>query len=517
MNNYEIRMLVLRQFPIRNSQFIIRNSQFVIRNSQFVIKNMAYTQNTLIIRRELIASLADMLKRGTLAEEIDYLPIKRSPRNEPPARRCCIHKERAVTKYKLLPLMGHAIDNENEDELKPLSSYAREALNRDKPGKDILTVVDESCAGCVEANYVVTNLCRGCVASPCVANCPKDAVSIQDNHQAKIDPSKCINCGICEKACPFHSIVYIPVPCEKACPVGAIAKNERGIEVIDYDKCIYCGKCIAACPFGSIFEVSHLMDVWNAMTRGEEVVAIVAPAIMGQYKSEAGKIMAAIKAIGFTDVLEVARGAMDTSYHEARELKEKMDAGEALMTTSCCPAYTNLTFKHLKDLQPFVSHTGSPMHYSAIRAKEQYPDAKVVFIGPCVAKREEAVRDQGVDYVMTFEEIDGIFAGLDINVDEMEPLSLDESITLENRNYAVSGGVTEAVKAEGLELDYEMMRINGLNKKNIGILRAAAKGKTKAKFIEVMACEGGCIAGPSAHIAPEQSGRILQKNIAEIN
>jgi len=474
---------------------------------------MAYTQNTLIIRKELIASLADMVKRGKLSEEIDYLPIKRTPRNQGSTRRCCVHKERAVTKYKLLPLLGHTIDSRNEDELKPLSAYTQEAKERKEPSKDILTVVDEACTGCVEANYVVTNLCRGCVASPCVANCPKDAVSILDSHQAKIDPNLCINCGICEKACPFHSIVYIPVPCEKACPVGAISKDERGIEVIDYDKCIFCGKCIQACPFGSIFEVSQMVDVWNAMTRGEEVVAIVAPAIMGQYKSAPGKIMAAIKEIGFTDVLEVARGAMDTSYHEARELKEKMEAGASLMTTSCCPAYTNLTYKHVKDLQPFVSHTGSPMHYSAIRAKEQYPNAKVVFIGPCVAKREEAVRDKGVDYVMTFEEIDGIFAGLEIDVEQMEPKEMDESITFENRNYAVSGGVTNAVLAEGLELDYEMMKINGINKKNIAILRAAAKGKTTAKFIEVMACEGGCIAGPSAHIAPEKSGRILAKNI----
>lgn len=473
---------------------------------------MAYTQNTLIIRKELIASLADMVKRGKLVEEIDYLPIKRSPRDKAAARRCCIHKERAVTRYKLMPLLGH-MPSEEVDELKPLSAYAKEAMEREAPSKNILTVVDEACTGCVEANYVVTNLCRGCEASPCVVNCPKDAVSLQDNHQAKIDSSACINCGICEKACPFHSIVYIPVPCEKACPVAAISKDERGIEVIDYDKCIYCGKCITACPFGSIFEVSHMMDVWKTIKQEKEIVAIVAPAIMGQYRSEPGKIMAAIKALGFTDVLEVARGAMDTSYHEARELKEKMEAGESLMTTSCCPAYTNLTFKHLKDLQPFVSHTGTPMHYSALRAKAQYPDAKVVFIGPCVAKREEAIRDKGVDFVMTFEEIDGIFAGLDIEVDKMEPLEIDQSITFENRNYAISGGVTNAVMAEGIELDYEMLKINGINKKNIALLRAASRGKTSAKFIEVMACEGGCIAGPSAHIAPEKSGRILAKNI----
>lgn len=477
---------------------------------------MAYTQNTNIIRHELIASLADMIKRDKVEEEIDYLPITRNPRNTEASRRCCIHKQRAVVRNKLLPLLGHVVKNTDEDELKTLSSYAKDAKERKMPSKEILTVVDESCTGCVKANYVVTNLCRGCVASPCVANCPKDAVEIQSNHQAKIDTDKCINCGICKKACPFHTIVYIPVPCEEACPVKAIEKDERGIEVIDYDKCIYCGKCMTACPFGSIFEVSHMMDIWKNIKQEKEVVAIVAPAIMGQYKQAPGKILAAIKALGFVDVIEVAKGAMDTSKNEAAELKEKMEGGQKLMTTSCCPAYTNLVYKHIPEMKPFVSHTGSPMHYAAIIAKERYPDAKVVFIGPCVAKREEAIRDQGVDYILTFEELDGILTGWDIKIEDMEPLVMDDKITQENRNYAVSGGVTNAVIAEGLQLDYEMIRINGIDKKSITLLKMAAKGKSKANFIEVMACEGGCIAGPAAHTAPEKSGRILKNNLDSI-
>lgn len=477
---------------------------------------MAYTQNTNIIRHELIASLADMIKRDKVEEEIDYLPIDRNPRNSEASRRCCIHKQRAVTRDKLLPLLGHVVKNNDEDELKLLSSYAKEAKERPNPTTNILTVVDESCTGCVKANYVVTNLCRGCVASPCVVNCPKDAVKIQSNNQAQIDSDKCINCGICQKACPFHTIIYIPVPCEEACPVKAIEKDERGIEVIDYDKCIYCGKCMTACPFGSIFEVSHMMDIWEDIKKEQEVVAIVAPAIMGQYKQAPGKILASIKALGFVDVIEVAKGAMSTSSNEAAELKEKMEGGQKLMTTSCCPAYTNLVYKHIPDMKPFVSHTGSPMHYAAIIAKERYPNAKVVFVGPCVAKREEAIRDKGVDYILTFEELDGILTGWGIDMANIEPLEMDNSITHENRNYAVSGGVTNAVLAEGLQLDYEMMRINGIDKKSISLLKMAAKGKSKANFIEVMACEGGCIAGPAAHTAPEKSGRILKNNIDQL-
>jgi [FeFe] hydrogenase (group B1/B3) len=466
----------------------------------------------MIIRRELIAKIAGLLKSGELLEKIDRIPLEISPRKRKSKLRCCIYKERAVAKYKLMPLLG-ILPEEELDELMPLSAYARMAMERENPRTEILTVVDEACTACVDTSYIVTNLCRGCVASPCQMNCPRNAISFGNNGQANIDPEKCINCGVCKNVCPYHSIVYVPVPCEEACPVSAIHKDEFGVEHIDDSKCIYCGRCVNACPFGSIFEVSHMMDIYKSIQHGDQVIALPAPSIMGQFDCETGKLISALKMLGFHDVVEVALGAMETASKEAIELKERLENGQQFMTTSCCSAYMQTVDKHLNQLKPFVSHTLSPMHYAAKIARARYPEAKIVFIGPCIAKRKEAIEDQNVDFVMTFEELGAFFKGFDISIDQCESSVLN-SITKESRGFGLSGGVIEAVKAEGLKIDIKAVQIEGLNKKSMSLLKAFCKGKGTGNFIEVMACEGGCIAGPSSHIDPLK-GKNQYKNILD--
>ncbi len=460
---------------------------------------MAFTNNVMIVRHKLLADLVRLWKNDQLIDKIDRLPIELSPRKTKPLGRCCVHKERAVWKYKSLPLLGLDMTDEH-DELTPLSAYARQALERSKIEKDnILCVIDEACSSCVQVNYEITNLCKGCVARSCYMNCPKGAVRFQKNGQAIIDHDTCISCGICHKSCPYHAIVYMPIPCEEACPVKAISKNKNGIEHIDESKCIYCGKCLNACPFGAIFEVSQSFDVLQHLRRGDKMVAIIAPAILGQFKAPVEKVYGAFREIGFSEVVEVAQGAMMTTSHEAKELKEKLAEGQAFMTTSCCPSYTELVEKHLPDMKPYVSDTGTPMYYTARIAKEQFPDAKIVFVGPCVAKRKEARGDECVDFVLTFEEIGSIFAGLDIKVEEATPFSVMQTSVREAHGFAQSGGVTGAVKAYLREEadQLEAIQIADINKKNIALLRACAKtGKANGQFIEVMACEGGCITGP---------------------
>lgn len=474
---------------------------------------MAYVNNTMIIRRDLLAKVAGYLKNGELFDKIDRIPLEISPRKRKSQLRCCIYKERAVVKYKLMPILG-ILPEEETDELTPLAEYAKSALAREKPRSEILTVVDEACTACIDTSYIVTNLCRGCVASPCQINCPRNAISFGKNGQANIDPDKCINCGICKDVCPYHSIVYVPVPCEEACPVGAIKKDENGVEHIDDSKCIYCGKCVNACPFGSIFEVSQVIDIFKAILNGEQVIALPAPSIMGQFNNETGKLISALKKLGFYDVVEVALGAMETTQNEAIELKERLEAGQQFMTTSCCSAYVQTVDKHLNQLKPYISHTRSPMHYAAKIARERFPEAKTVFIGPCIAKRKEATEDPNVDFVMTFEELGAFFKGFDIVIDECEYSSLD-TITKESRGFGRAGGVIEAVKATGLQVDIKAVQIEGLNKKSMSLLKGFCKGKGTGNFIEVMACEGGCIAGPSSHVDPAK-GKNLYKNAIDV-
>lgn len=477
---------------------------------------MAFTNNVMIVRHKLLAKLVNLWKEGKLIETIDRLPIELSPRRSHTLGRCCIHKERAVWKYKSLPLLGLDMNDET-DELAPLSSYANQALAREGAQKEnILCVIDEACSSCVQVNYEVSNLCRGCVARSCYMNCPKDAIRFKKNSQASIDHDTCISCGICHRSCPYHAIVYIPIPCEEACPVKAISKDEHGVEHIDENKCIYCGKCINACPFGAIFEISQAFDVLEGIRRGEKMVAIPAPSILGQFNAPIEAVYGAIKQIGFADVIEVAQGAMDTVSNEAAELKEKLEEGQSFMTTSCCPSYIELVNKHLPDMKKYVSSTGSPMYYAARIAKEKHPDAKVVFIGPCVAKRKEARRDECVDYILTFEEIGPILDGLDIKVETAQPFSVLYTSVREAHGFAQSGGVMGAIKAylkEEANL-FTSTQVADLNKKNIALLRAAAKtGKGQAQFIEVMACEGGCITGPSSHNDPMAGRRQLNQEL----
>lgn len=457
---------------------------------------MGYTSNTNIIRRELLRHIVHLSNNDKLVEKIDRIPLVMAPKDKAAQHRCCIHKERAVIKYKMFPLLGYTVDDE-KDELTPLSTYAENAQKRTKVKEEILTVVDEACTSCVKAQYVVSNLCRGCVARPCIMNCPKQAVSMV-NGKAEIDSDKCINCGICKKQCQYHAIIHVPIPCEAVCPVGAISKDDQGIERIDDDKCIYCGKCLLACPFGSIFEVSQIIDVLTQIKKGKHLTAMFAPAIHGQFDLTTGQIENLLKEIGFSEVVEVADGARKTVEHESQEFLERIEGGAPFMTTSCCPSYMEVVDKHVPKLKPYVSDTQSPMMYAAEIARETNPKTTTVFIGPCIGKRKEAKKNEKVDYVVSFEELNALLVAMEIDLGSLPDNENRNNFKTVDRGFALSGGVAAAVKAEKPDAPIKELAINGVDKKAIGMMKAYSRGKAPANFIEVMCCEGGCINGPGS-------------------
>ncbi len=470
---------------------------------------MTYFNNAIQTKRELLTRIIKLLKEDELFDKIDRIPLEMRPKSKTPIR-CCVHKDRAVIKYKAMAMMGFCVDDEI-DELTTLREYAQKAIARESIPDEHLTVIDEACSSCVQVNYTVSNLCQGCEARACQVNCPKDAIRVL-NGKAIIDHQKCVNCGLCQKACPFHAIAYLPVPCEEACPVNAIKKDEYGIEVIDKSKCIYCGKCMTACPFGAIMEKSQTLQIINKMKNKAETVAMIAPAIFGQFKASPENLISALKAIGFTHVIEVAEGAEITAQNETEEWIESVQKNNPFLTSSCCPAHTLLSQKHIHKIEPYVSHTKSPMIYTAQLAQEKYPNAKRVFIGPCLAKRNEAEKSGVVDYVLTFEELSAIFTAYNIDFNALYAACVNSNISIEARGFALSGGVANAIK-QSIPNGYAFKEfiIDGLNKKNIKLLKAFTAKAPNYNFIEVMGCEGGCINGPGSVSNTKTSQAAMKK------
>ena len=470
---------------------------------------MLYDNFAMHTKRELLIRIVQLLKNDELITRVKYMPVEMRPRNKR-AIKCCVHTDRYILKHKILAILGFELPEEEIDVVH-LSDFARMAMASKNNKENILSVVHEACSACIQSQYTVTNLCRGCEGRPCVMNCPKNTIFFKRG-KAVINQEECVNCGLCKKVCPYHAIVHTPVPCENVCPVKAISKDADGIESIDKDKCIYCGKCMQECPYGAIMERSKVIDVHKSLSNPKkQIIAIPAPAIYGQFNATTGQVLAAIKQIGFDDVIEVALGAETTIANEAKELEEKMHEGQSFMTTSCCPAYTGWVEKHATMLKPFVSDTRSPMVYAARYAKEKYPDAEVVFIGPCLAKRHEADCVEEVDYVMSFEELGAFLVAYEINVPECGEKELNAEVTKYGRGFAQAGGVRDAV-VNVVGDKYTTTSIEGLDKKNQALLKVMPKKPTH-QFVEVMACEKGCINGPCSLAPLTLAKRQLKKNL----
>jgi [FeFe] hydrogenase (group B1/B3) len=467
---------------------------------------MTITNNARLIRRDILARLSKILLKDYDLSEADRIAFDMRPRGGSHVR-CCVYRDRAVIRYKIMNMLGFD-SNHEEDELTGLGSYLQRYLDGETQSSAILNVDDEACSSCQKSNYVVTNMCRGCVGRPCMLNCPKDAITF-DGNRARIDADSCVNCGLCQKVCPFHAIIYSPVPCEEACPVRAIQKDEQGKEKIDTEKCTLCGKCLDACPFGAIVEKTDLFKVIDAIRKDQQVIAMVAPSIAGQFRESMEQITGSLVELGFSSVYEVAMGADVTSRKEAAEFKEKAAAGEP-MTTSCCPAYVNLVRKHAPELLHYVSSTLSPMEYTARMLRKQYPDSRLVFIGPCVGKKGEAEKSHNVDYVLNFEEFGSWLIADGIEISKCQVSQLDGSVTNQSRLYARAGGVSEAVAWKIPELTVKTACFDGIDKKFPRKLRSALKDN-HPRLIEVMACEGGCVGGCYSIVSPKAANRKLEK------
>lgn len=303
--------------------------------------------------------------------------------------------------------------------------------------------------------------------------------------------------------------------CRRACIFDAIVEDENGGLTVDASRCMGCSACIEACENGALTGSRDILPAMKAVREAEGLsYAIIAPAFLGQFPGGVtpGQLRSAFKAVGFDGMVEVALFADILTLKEALEFDHNIQTNEDFQLTSCCcPLWLGMIRKVHKELMPHVPGAVSPMVACGRVIKQLHPDAVVVFIGPCLAKKVEAreadVAD-AVDYVLTFQEVQDIFSAVDVRPEELEESERDHS-SRAGRIYARSGGVSEAVRrtVEQLHPDraiqVQSCQADGIVacRTMIDELRA---GNIKANFFEGMGCVGGCVGGPKAILDREQ-------------
>ena len=253
------------------------------------------------LKYKVLREVARQAFNGTLLENMMDIPKVIVPGKEP-TMRCCVYKERAI-----------------------LSERVKLAMGGDKSNPNVIEVIDIACDECPVGGYEVTDACRGCIAHRCEDVCKRGAITFDHNQKAHIDKTKCVECGMCAKVCPYMAIVNRKRPCVMSCKVKAISMDEQKAAKIDNSKCISCGACVYQCPFGAIMDKSYILNVIDmlqkAQKQGTRVYAVVAPSVSSQFTyAKLGQVITGIKQLGFYAVVEAALGADMVAYEECKEL-----------------------------------------------------------------------------------------------------------------------------------------------------------------------------------------------------
>ncbi len=454
------------------------------------------------IRKRVYAEVARLsydYKDGDLSQ-MEQIPYRVIP-GEVSVYRDSVFLERAIVKERMRLSMGLPLRSPTEHA--PVSTGAEECVKPEKYYQPpLINIIKFACHACPDNVVRVTDACQGCLAHPCKEVCPKGAITFHGG-RSEIDQEKCIKCGKCVGVCQYNAIVKQERPCAKACGMNAISSDEYGRAEIDQEKCVSCGMCLANCPFGAIADKAQIFQVIQAIKSDVPVYAAIAPAVAGQFgpKLTPEKIRSAFQALGFTDVIEVAIGADLCTIQEAKDFVEEVPDNLPFMATSCCPAWSMMAKKEFPEIAKCISMALTPMVFTGRLIKKKYPGCKVAFIGPCAAKKLEASRRtirSDVDFVLTFEEVMGMFEAKEIKFEELKDDDTMHGASGDGRGFAVSGGVANAVVNCISEL-YPDCEVKVQNAEGLAecrkLLAMARAGKYDGYLLEGMACPGGCVAG----------------------
>ncbi len=471
-------------------------------------------------RRRVFKEVANLAYTSTnLKDDMEALPYKIVDYEESHLWES-VYRDRAIIRERIRLAMGMSLRPENREHPGHLTEGLTESdIDEKYYEPPLMQVIPSACNACPENRFEVTNSCMGCVAHPCNAVCPRGAISMV-NGKSFIDQEKCIKCGRCKDICPYDAICHKERPCKAACGIGAIKSDKYDRATIDNDMCVSCGMCMVSCPFGAIADKSQIFQLIRAMQSGRKIIAQVAPAFVGQFgpKVTPDMFKTALKELGFFDVYETAIGADMGCMTEAEHYVEEVVTGkQAFALTSCCPSWSVLAKHFFPETIDKISNALTPMVATARVIKREHPDAEVVFIGPCASKKLEASRRtirSDVDFVITFEELTGMFEAKGILLNEIKAMDEMADATAAGRGYGIAGGVASAIE-ECIKIYYPGAPVHIEHAEGLAdckkMLQLAKAGKKNGCLIEGMACPGGCIAGAGTNISILQAQREVGK------
>ena len=475
-------------------------------------------------RRRVFKEVANLAYTSTnLKDDMEALPYKIVDYEESQYWEN-VYRDRAIIRERIRLAMGMALRPENREHPGHLTEGIEESNIDEKYYEPpLMQVIPSACNACPENRYEVTNTCMGCVAHPCREVCPAGAMTMQ-NRKSFIDQEKCIKCGKCKDICPYDAVSHKERPCKKACGINAIQNDKYNRAVIDNQVCVSCGQCMVSCPFGAIADKSQIFQLIRAMQSGRTIIAQVAPAFVGQFGPKVTPEMfkTALKKLGFAEVYETALGADLGCVAEAEHYVREVASGKQdFALTSCCPSWAVMAKNLFPETIDKISNELTPMVATARIIKQEHPDASVVFIGPCASKKLEASRRtvrSDVDFVITFEELTGMFEARGILAEEIQAMDEMRDATAAGRGYGVAGGVAGAIE-DCISEYYPGTAVHVEHAESLAeckkMLLLAKAGKKKGCLIEGMACPGGCIAGAGTNIALSAAAKEVAKFKAE--
>lgn len=288
----------------------------------------------------------------------------------------------------------------------------------------------------------------------------------------KLKDSNCKNCYKCIRECSVKSIRF-----------------SGGQANIIGNECIFCGHCFVVCPQNAKEIKSSVAQVKQLITAGDQVIASLAPSFIANYPGVGiARMQEALLRLGFSAVEETAIGATIVKKEYDRMLREEK---RDILISSCCHSVNLLIQKYFPDELKYLANCLSPMQAHAVDIKARFPGAKVVFIGPCIAKKDEGQHYAGiVDEVLTFEELTAWLSEESI----VPTQELDKTERSLARFFPTTGGILKTMDCD--QEDYAYLAIDGVDN-CIAALQDIKQGKLSHCFIEMSACLGSCVGGPA--------------------